>query len=67
MRVILDECLPRRLGTELSGHLVTTVPQAGWAGVSNGRLLAMIAGQFDALVTVVPEFLVALRHCSPGR
>lgn len=52
MKVILDECLPRRLVTELSGHLVTTVPQAGWAGMSNGRLLAMIAGQFDAFVTV---------------
>jgi nicotinamidase-related amidase len=40
MRVILDECLPRRLGLDLSGHLVSTVPLAGWAGVSNGKLLA---------------------------
>ena len=32
MRVLLDECLPRRLGRELTGHAVTTVPQAGWAG-----------------------------------
>ncbi|MFA6959410.1 MAG: hypothetical protein WC205_01510 [Opitutaceae bacterium] len=52
MRVILDECLPRRLGLELFGHLVATVPQAGWAGVSNGKLLARIAGNYDAFVTV---------------
>lgn len=52
MRVILDECLPRRLGLELSGHLVATVPQTGWAGISNGKLLALIAGNYDAFVTV---------------
>ena len=52
MRVILDECLPRRLSLELSGHLVSTVPLAGWAGVSNGKLLARIAGNYDAFVTV---------------
>lgn len=52
MRVLLDECLPRRLGRELTGHLVSTVPQAGWAGVSNGKLLALMAGNYDAFVTV---------------
>ncbi len=39
MRILLDECLPRRLGLELVDHLVLTVPQAGWAGISNGKLL----------------------------
>ena len=52
MRVILDECLPRRLGFELAGHVVATVASAGWAGVSNGNLLARIAGNYDAFVTV---------------
>ena len=52
MRVILDECLPRRLGLELSGHLVSTVPQAGWAGIANGKLLACIHGNYDAFVTI---------------
>lgn len=52
MRVLLDECLPRRLGLELTGHLVSTVPQAGWAGTSNGKLLELIAGQYDAFLTV---------------
>lgn len=52
MRVILDECLPRRLGARLSEHAVTTVPQAGWAGVTNGELLSRIEGKFDAFVTI---------------
>lgn len=52
MRVLLDECLPRRLGRELTGHEVTTVPEAGFAGVSNGALLARIFGQYDAFITV---------------
>ena len=52
MRVILDECLPRKLGLLLTGHEVNTVQQAGWAGVVNGMLLAKIAGQYDAFITV---------------
>ena len=52
MRVILDECLPRRLALELTGHLVSTVQEAGWAGVSNGRLLTLITGNYDAFLTV---------------
>lgn len=52
MRVLLDECLPRRLGLELVGHLVSTVPQAGWTGISNGKLLQLIAGNYDVFLTV---------------
>jgi len=52
MRVILDECLPRRLGVELSGHLVSTVAQASWAGIANGKLLARIQDIYDAFITV---------------
>ena len=50
--MILDECLPRKLGLLLTGHEVSTVQRAGWAGVVNGRLLAKIAGQYDAFITV---------------
>ncbi len=35
MRVLLDECLPRRLASELLAHDVVTVPDMGWAGKSN--------------------------------
>ena len=54
MRLLLDECLPARLRRELPGHDVQTVPQAGWAGIKNGRLLRLIAdsGQFDVFLTV---------------
>ena len=38
MRVLLDECLPRKLKRELQGHHVSTVPEMGWAGVKNGAL-----------------------------
>jgi len=52
MRVLLDECVPRALRQELVGHEVKTVAEAGWAGVKNGELLQLAAGQFDLLLTV---------------
>lgn len=52
MRVILDECLPRKLAGELVGHVVTTVPKSGLAGIVNGSLLVQLDGQFDAFLTV---------------
>ncbi len=54
MRLLLDECLPKDLARILPGHLVKTVPQAGWASISNGKLLRLIAdsGQFDVFLTV---------------
>ena len=38
MRVLLDECVPRALREELSGHETKTLAEAGWAGVKNGLL-----------------------------
>jgi hypothetical protein len=54
MRLLSDECLPKDLARELPGHPVKTVPQAGWASISNGELLRLIAasGEFDIFVTV---------------
>ena len=52
MRVLLDECLPRRLKFELPGHDCRTVPEMGWASIANGELLALAAGQFDVFLTV---------------
>jgi len=52
MKVILDECLPKRLGSHIAGHDVTTVPGAGLAGLSNGKLLAAISERFDAFITI---------------
>jgi hypothetical protein len=53
MRVLLDECVDRRLARHLTGHAVRTVPQEGWAGKKNGELLALMqAAGFPVLVTV---------------
>lgn len=52
MRVLLDECLPRRVNQHLSPHSVVTVPEAGWAGLQNGVLLAKADGAYDAFVTI---------------
>ena len=52
MKILLDECLPRRLDREFIGHEVHTVPQAGWAGLSNGNLLSAMQEKFDVFVTV---------------
>ncbi|OFV97489.1 MAG: hypothetical protein A3H94_00335 [Acidobacteria bacterium RIFCSPLOWO2_02_FULL_60_20] len=51
MRILLDECVPRRFRRELPGHDVRTVPEMGWASFQNGALLAAASGKFDVLVT----------------
>ena len=51
MRVLLDECVPRRLKREIVGHDVKTAPEMGWAGKKNGELLALAAGEFDIFLT----------------
>ncbi len=52
MRLLLDECVPKRLKRELVGHEVQTVQEAGWAGLKNGVLLRAADASFDALITV---------------
>ena len=52
MRLLLDECVPKRLKRELRGHDARTVQDLGWAGIKNGALLRLADGQFDALLTV---------------
>mgnify|MGYP001606492149 CR=1 FL=1 len=52
MRVLLDECLPRRLKAELPDHEVRTAQEEGWFGKKNGALLQVAAGRFDVLLTV---------------
>jgi hypothetical protein len=41
MRVLLDECVPRKLGRSLPGHECRTVPQEGFSGTKNGELLEL--------------------------
>jgi hypothetical protein len=52
MRVLLDECVHAGIRKAFIGHSVTTVPQVGWRGIKNGKLLALIAGNFDVFLTI---------------
>jgi hypothetical protein len=52
MRVLLDECVPRKLRRELPRHDVRTVTERGWSGVKNGQLLALAETEFDVFLTV---------------
>jgi hypothetical protein len=69
VRILLDECIDRGFARELLSHEVRTVPEAGWAGKSNGELLALAENSFDVFVTVdrnlsfqqnVPKFSIAV-------
>ena len=52
MKVLLDECLDRRLKLQLANHEVRTVSEMGWAGMANGALLAVAQNEFDVFLTV---------------
>jgi len=36
----------------LEDHEVKTVSEMQWSGITNGKLLALAAGQFDVFITV---------------
>jgi len=53
MRLLLDECVPKRLKNDLPGHDVHHVVEMGWSSKRNGELLKlMVAERFEALLTV---------------
>jgi hypothetical protein len=39
MRLLLDECIPRKLKNSLRNYDCRTVPEEGWSGKKNGELL----------------------------
>jgi hypothetical protein len=51
MRILLDECTPRVHKHRLRDRNVSTVQDAGWAGLKNGDLLAAANGHFDLFIT----------------
>jgi predicted nuclease of predicted toxin-antitoxin system len=53
MKLLLDECVPRKLKNHLTGIDCQTVPEAGLAGKKNGELLSLAerAG-FQVFLTV---------------
>jgi hypothetical protein len=52
VKVLLDECVDRRLAGDIEGHDVKTVPDAGWAALTNGELLERAQQEFEAFLTV---------------
>lgn len=54
MRLLLDECVPRKLKYmfDASGHQCETAQDAGYGGKTNGELLVAAENNFDVLVTV---------------
>jgi len=53
MKLLLDECLPKRLKNDLSEHDVLTVDEADLKGLKNGELLrTAVARKFEAIITV---------------
>ncbi len=69
MKILLDECLDRRLAKEITGHEVKTVPQMEWAGIKNGELMRLAETEFDVFITVdrnlsfqqnLPKFNIAV-------
>ena len=53
MKILLDECVPRKLKPHLSGHTCLTASEAGYSGRKNGILLRLAeeAG-YDVLITI---------------
>ena len=69
MKVLLDECLDRRLAREIIGHEIKTVSQMKWAGIKNGELMRLAETEFDVFTTVdrnlsfqqkLPKFNIAV-------
>ncbi len=52
MKILLDECLPRRLVRDLSRYSVTTVPRQGWAGKQDSELIELAESEFDVFITL---------------
>lgn len=51
MKILLDECLPKKLKRDFKNHEVKTVPEMGWNGKKNGELLLLAEGHFDIFIT----------------
>ncbi len=52
MKALLDENMPKALIRLLAPEVeARTVQQQGWSGRKNGKLLAVAADSFDALIT----------------
>jgi predicted nuclease of predicted toxin-antitoxin system len=52
MRILIDECLNWRLSRAFTGHYAVSAQKMGWAGIQNGKLLALaVENKFDLFLT----------------
>jgi predicted nuclease of predicted toxin-antitoxin system len=53
MRILIDECVPKRLARQFLDHEAVTVAEAGWSGKKNGELLKlMVTSGYEIFVTL---------------
>lgn len=53
MKILLDECITKRLKPYLADYDVFTVSEMKWNGIKNGKLMALCAdNNFDLLLTI---------------
>lgn len=52
MRILLDNCVDRRLAGEIRGYEVRSTADEGWGSLGNGELLRTAAARFDVMVTI---------------
>lgn len=53
MKILLDECVSKRLKNYFAGHTVFTFNSLGWSGTKNGNLMALCAeANFDIFITI---------------
>lgn len=65
MKLLLDECLPRKMKFLFSGssHECETVREAGFGGKENGELLSLAEGNFNVLITYLLTAHYSLLTC----
>lgn len=53
MKILLDECVTKRLKRYLPNHETFTVTEMGWSGLKNGKLMSKaVENSFDILLTI---------------
>ena len=52
MKILVDECLPKKIKIYLKQHKTYTVQEMGWASISNGRLIKLaVENRFNIFIT----------------
>ena len=52
MKLLLDECVPRRIKRDFLDCEIFTIEEAGFKGLKNGNLIRAASDIFDVLITV---------------